>query len=284
MNAQWLAQAIYAVTERVGGLEAVVVLTALAAAATFGLLFLACRANGAPAPLAALATLVALLAAVTNLNPRPQIFAYPLFAGALLVLFTSSRRPWLLLMLPILVAVWTNIHGSFVLGPLLVGLFLAGAVLDGLLARHSPLAVFLAPRTLQLGAAFIASAAAMGVTPYGFGLLRYVLELTNNPIIRNYVTEWIPTSWGDTTGQLYFGTVLVVVLVAHRSRTRLTATEGLLLLGFGLLGLQTVRLVVWWGLAMAPVLARLASGIAVPEGLVRRVARAIGRWVARVAS
>jgi hypothetical protein len=47
-----------------------------------------------------------------------------------------------------------------------------------------------------------------------------------------------------------------------KSRLRLTATEILLLLAFGYLAWSSVRAIVWWGLIIAPVLARLLGSVA----------------------
>src|SRR5437773_1009624 len=140
VNPQWLAQILYYAAYRLAGLERVVFLTAVAVAATFALLFQACRSAGASAPAAAL-------------------------------------------------------------GPV-------------------------------LGVALVASAAAMGANPSGFGLLGYVRSLLANPIIRLYITAWAPTTVGGLTGLLYFGTALVFVLVGACSRRRMTATETLLALVF----------------------------------------------------
>src|SRR5205085_6749374 len=98
--------------------------------------------------------------------------------------------------------------------------------------------------------------------------LRYVQNLTSNPIVRNFITEWVPTTTGELTGQVYFATVLLFVVVGCVSRRRLTPTEALLALAGAWLGVQSVRAVIWWGFMAAPVLARLLGGVPPPDRLV----------------
>ncbi len=278
INAQWLAQLVYFLSYRMGGLEAVVTLTALCAGLTFGLVFVAGRVLGAPPALAALAALAGFVAASTNLAPRPQTFAYPLAALALVLLLQARRRPVALLGLPALVAFWTNLHGSFPLSVLLVAVFFAGAAVERLPAWRTGAAPLFDRHVLRLAATLAATVAAIGANPYGFGVLRYVQMLSSNPIIRQYVTEWAPTTIGDLTGALFFGSLLAFVGVAYLSSRRMTPTEALLVFTFGALGVQSVRAVAWWGIMMAPILARLAAGLTLPAGLLARI-RAANRPV-----
>ena len=49
--------------------------------------------------------------------------------------------------------------------------------------------------------------------------------------------------------------------LALKSRLRLTPLEVLLLLVFGFLAWSSVRAIVWWGLVIAPIMARLAGSV-----------------------
>src|SRR5205823_10510920 len=76
---------------------------------------------------------------------RPQSFAFPLFAGYLAIL-TGYRLGWnnRLWLLPVLMVVWVNTHGSFVMGLALIGLSVLGEVSQVLFRRlrgdHTPTA------------------------------------------------------------------------------------------------------------------------------------------------
>jgi hypothetical protein len=151
------------------------------------------------------------------------------------------------------VAVWANIHGSFVLGPILGGVFLLGGCLEKWSRREPPID----RAVLVLGGITALSGLAMLLTPYGVTSLLYVFRLSSNPIIRDFVTEWEPTTVNSWYGVLCLGSFLLVFALAYATRAyrRLAPTEALLLLAFGYLGAASVRGIIWWGLAMAPILA-----------------------------
>jgi hypothetical protein len=104
------------------------------------------------------------------------------------------------------------------------------------------------------------------VTPYGPASLTYLMTMSGNQIVRDYVTEWAPTSLSLREGPLFFGSVLVLGGLMLKSRRRLTAFEIVLMVVFGYLAWSSVRAVVWWGLAIAPILARLLGSV-IPDRL-----------------
>src|SRR5206468_11551856 len=84
--------------------------------------YLACRAAGPRPRVAAGLTLGAFAVAWTSLTLRPQLLAAMLFALTLWLVVGRRRHPRRLLWVPVVVAVWANVHGSFFLGPVLLGL------------------------------------------------------------------------------------------------------------------------------------------------------------------
>jgi hypothetical protein len=99
------------------------------------------------------------------------------------------------------------------------------------------------------------------LNPYGPGALVYVATISNNPIIRDYVTEWAPTTVSWHEGIFFFASVVVLGSLMLRSRLRLTAVEVLALLAFGYLALSAVRVIVWWSFLIAPILARMLGSV-----------------------
>ena len=257
VNIQWLAQlAIYGVYA-LGDLSAVVVTNALAVVLAYGLV-LAASVSASRQPRVACLTVAAGYAlGYTNLTPRPQTLAYPLFALFLLSVLHagqggSRRGLWLL---PPAMAVWANVHGSFFLGWLLIGCAGCGAAIEARSVRAAR------PFALALLGCLIAAC----LTPYGPGSLAYLVTIAENPIIRGLALEWGPTSVGHTEGLLFFSSVIALVALALTAPTRLRPTEALLLLVFGCLGLTAVRSVVWWGMTAAPVAARLLGSLLRPR-------------------
>jgi hypothetical protein len=253
LNLQWLADLAFHALDALGGLPMVITGTALVVAMTYGLLLLATDTASGHLRLSCLAVFAAYAVGASNLSPRPQTLAYPLFAVFLLAVVRAEWRKdtrlfWLL---PLVTVVWANVHGSFFTGWALLGCAALGRVLE---TRNLWSA---RPYVITLAACVAASA----ITPAGIGSLTYLATMSGNQIVRDYVTEWAPTSFGLTEGPLFFGAVAVLCGLMLKSRQRLTAFEIVLLLVFGYLAWSSVRAVVWFGLAMAPTMSRLLGGV-----------------------
>jgi tetratricopeptide (TPR) repeat protein len=124
IDIHWLYEVVLALAYRAGGVSALVLL----AAAVGGLAFLAvvcARRRQWPAAVAVFCWLPALVLFAFRLDPRPEIFSLLYLGCFLAVLWRAEERPvlaWLLVPLQLL---WVNMQGLFVLGPVLLVMFLA---------------------------------------------------------------------------------------------------------------------------------------------------------------
>ena len=253
VNVQWLADLFFHGLDVLGGLPLVITGTALTVALTYTLLLAAAVSASGHLRLSCLAVWLVYVPAASNLSPRPQTLSYPIFA---LFILAVTRAEWrkdtrLLWLLPPATAIWVNVHGSFFTGLVLLGCAALGRMIAT--RRLYPAKPYL----LALGACLLASM----VNPYGPGELVYVASIGNNPIIRDYVTEWAPTTVSWNEGIFFFVSVVVLGALMLRSPRRLTAFEVLALLVFGGLAWSSVRVIVWWSLLIAPILARLLGSV-----------------------
>src|SRR4029079_17496521 len=149
-------------------------------------------------------TLAAFLVSAVALGLRPQLIGMALFAIVLLLVTDRRAHPGRLWAIPIIVAVWANIHGSFFLGPLVLGL----AWLEDLHDRDPG-----ARRTLAVG---IVSALAACLTPFGPAVWAYAVGLSTNPQVTQRITEWQATKLRAVPGMLFFASAGGIgVLVAR---------------------------------------------------------------------
>lgn len=253
-NLQWLAQLVYFGLFHLGGLELVITGTAAAIALTYALVLAASVISSGRLRLACLSVALAYVLAFSNLSPRPQTLAYPIFGVFLLAVMRAEwrRDPRLLWSLPFLTIVWANLHGSFFAGWLLLGCAATGRALADRSLRSA----------LPYLASLLACCLASLVTPFGAGSIVYLASMNSNPIVRDLVTEWAPTSVSFREGCLFFASVAAMLVLALKARVRLTLTEMLLLAVFGWLAISSVRAIVWWGLVAAPIAARLLGSFA----------------------
>jgi hypothetical protein len=243
LNVQWLGDLALYASEAVGGIPLVIVFTAIVVTITYAVLVAAAHTASGHVRLSCVAVWAAFALGATNLSPRPQTLSYPFFAGFVFAVLQAEWRKdarWLWL-LPPLTVVWANIHGSFALGLLLLA------------------CASVATRRRQYLMALVACALASCLNPYGPGVWLYVVGIGSNPVIRDFVTEWAPTTIDQPGGVLFFLSLALVGALALRSR--LSRLEVLLLIAFGALAWSSVRLVVWWGILLAPTLARLLGDV-----------------------
>src|SRR6185369_6332216 len=124
LDVAWAAQWVAAAIASRGGLVAVQLVAAGIVAATF----LALLARGPRTPALLVTALLAVLASSHRFLPRPDLLALPLVVGTLALIEALPRRPRAVATtLALLTAAWANLHGSFVLAPLLVAAAGAGA-------------------------------------------------------------------------------------------------------------------------------------------------------------
>jgi hypothetical protein len=247
---QWLAQALLALAHRVDGWNAVILLRALLTALTFVFVFAACRRSGASIRAAAGLTVASSLMSSQNLAMRPQLFAVPLFTATLWISATRREHPARQWAIPVLVAIWANVHGSFVLGPILVGF-------DWLEDRRER-----SPRARHTFVVGVVAAAATLLNPFGVRVWAYIVEIGTNPTISRFASEWEPTTIRTFSGAALFVSLVAVIWLLSRRREPVAWPSLLRLIFFFALALPAIRGIVWWGLA-APVI--VAGWLAPPR-------------------
>jgi hypothetical protein len=250
LDQQWGAQVVMAFAYRSAGWPGVAILHAALIAGTFWLVFLACRARGASARMGAVLTFAGFLVSFPNTGMRPQLIAYPLFAATLWILAGRKEHPRRLWVLPVIVACWANIHGSFVLAPFMIGL----AWLEDRRDRATTTNL-----TFSVGAVALLATLA---NPWGIGAWRYAIGITTNARILGQIEEWEPTSIRSVAGALFFVSALAVTAYLLRRRGATDVFTLLWLGAFFVLALPALRGVVWWGFVF-PV--ALAGVIAEPD-------------------
>lgn len=265
VNTQWLTQVIYQLAFRAGeqasnappadrwfgGAEALRTLHSLLATAFVGLMALAVHRAGGSAPLAVVAAVVLAVAMLGTVGiHRPQTFGLVLFAAVIAAVSRSELPRRVVWLLPVLMTVWANLHGSFAVGFVFLGVTLVGRAIDA--ARAAGWQVREAGRDpsvrrLAWGGVVLAVVAAAVCNPYGPKLYYAVLTFGQNPNLKTLI-EWSPLQWTEPNpGLVVYGLLVVANLIAFAVGYRtLTATRVLPLLAFALPPLLQQRMMTWW--------------------------------------
>lgn len=127
-NSHWLAEVIFAGVFLIAGSLGLVLLMTLLGITLFLLLFVYIFKRFSLLP-SIFVFLITLLLFYQRLEVRPQVFSYFLTSIFLVILFLNREKPtkWLFVLIP-LELLWVNLHIYFLIGPLLVFLFLLKAL------------------------------------------------------------------------------------------------------------------------------------------------------------
>ena len=174
----WLSQVIFYATYKAAGFIGLVALRALVHTAMFyGAYHLMRRAGGGRAVSIALVLLsyMVIVREIGYVATRPQMFTSMLFVFTLLVLERLRQGElWARYALPVMMLVWANLHGGYVIGVVTIGVYLFASVL----MRSGR-------RDMYISCA-VAILAAMA-NPNGYGAVLSLLESLTNPGAASYV-------------------------------------------------------------------------------------------------
>lgn len=255
-NIFWLADIVLYGVYAVGGPALNILFQAVLITGTYGLLYVLCRRLASEAKMAAAATLGAMWLGIENWNVRPQALCFPLFVGALWLIYKfrleAKNSGWLLGGFPALTILWANSHGSFPLIFVLQGLWLIET-----LWKRWQIGPW-APRLWPPVVALALSGLALGLNPQGWGILRYLQLMGSHPLVLQN-PEWRPASLSSLDGiAFYILASMGFVLLLWAGRARSGLFHWLLLVPFSLLAWRSGRAIIWLGFVWAPVVAEIA--------------------------
>lgn len=258
IDLSWLSDVVIAVAGNLFGWGGIVFLAAAVCATYVSMLHRQLLAEGNELLLAT--ALVLLAAAVCEMH----WLARPHLATHLLVVVFAWQLRWfdrdrittrqLLILLPLLTALWANLHGEFVMAFVLIGIYLVGTMVSCIWATadRRPALRHRATVLVALGAACVLASM---VNPYGWKLLARVVQEMSSPAVVGFPQENLPPNFHDPMMRPFLLFGLVCVLMMPICRPYLSATDALLLIAWFLLSLRMVRNAPLFSLVSTPILA-----------------------------
>ena len=253
---QWFGQVILWLSYLAGGWRGIAVLRVLLVVALITLVGLG-AARAATRPLAlVLGIAPALLLTKAVWVDRPLLLGFVLFAALLLLLRDARQRAraWTFIAIPIVIGLWTQVHGSFALG---VGLVVIACV-EGALSDVTN-------RRAYIACAF-ASLAITLLNPAGLGVWTAPGSHLLSP--PRDIQEWNVIDVRTPSGVLYVATLALVVACAALG-PRLALRELVILVPVALLSMTAVRQAPLLAIAAAPLIAQRAEMLLDRIGLAR---------------
>ncbi len=276
---EWLSDVVFAWLNRGGGLAAVVLFSILVIAVTSMLLFrLARRKSNAIVALAV--TMVAAAASSVHWLARPHLFTllfFVLFYGALEHVRDGRTRVWgvpYLALLPAATILWTNLHGGFFVGILLIALYGGGELLktafsaDGEERRQ---AVRRAGRYFLCALACLAASLA---NPYFYHLHVHVWQYVSDPYQSQHIMEFLSLSFHHPAAIFLESMLIMSAAAAFWYVSQGRFTEPLLMLAWGHAALLAARNIPIFMIVAAPPVAA-----AMEEWLARLPKLCVAEWL-----
>lgn len=115
--------------------------------------------------------------------------------------------------MPLFIA-WANLHGSWLIGMVLFGVFCASGLLQGAWGRIE--AKRWTPRQMKkLAAVAVCSVAGLFLNPYGYHLVFYPFNLAFEQKLNvSHVDEWVSLDFHSVRGKILFAMVAVTLVLA----------------------------------------------------------------------
>lgn len=253
-NHEWLSELAMGFAFRHGGGTGLLFLKALVVLLAFVLMWRGLRDVAAPWRWGGLA-LVALAAHSLTVTIRPQLWTMLLLVVLCRLLVAGGPALWAI---PLLFVPWANLHGGWILGLGIVGIWSAGRLIDRADRRE----------LLQLGAVAALSAAATLVNPYGIHLWEFIGATVR--LSRADISEWQPI-WRHSAAAVASWTMTAAFVMVHwRRHGRPPAAQLLVLLMLAIASMRVMRLVALFApaavLLLAPRLPRVSGLATVPRG------------------
>lgn len=232
----WLSAVLFWWAHSVGGATLTYFLRGICIGLAYALIWALMRHVGTGAKLATFLTILLGLSSSMNWSMRPQMFAYPLFAAMLWVLWHwQNGRPKFMWMLPLATLLWANLHGSFILAFVLMGSAL----------------IFGSGNRRQLVLYFVLSLFATLLNPRSVFVWEFVSQMLSSPSDQLFATEWRPPVNAGWQMNIFFAWLLLFIPLAAFSPRRLSLLEWVWFLGFGWLALSGLRYVIWFMFILA---------------------------------
>jgi len=170
---EWLADLLWYGVHRGGGWAGLLALSAILIATAFHLLYRGLAARGADALLAFFVVLLAAAESSVHWLARPHLLTLlfvVIFASVLEDVTTGRVSRRRLVLLPVLMALWANVHGGFLAGFVVLGAYLGASILPRMRAAAGSLALCV-----------LACAVASLANPYGAALHAHLLGYFARP-------------------------------------------------------------------------------------------------------
>jgi hypothetical protein len=252
---EWLYDVIVGELESRMGLNGVVWFTALIIAAVFASMFRLLMKRGVNLVVALVLVLLAFASSTIHFLARPHVLSWLFALIWFWILETSERRclSWghdggrlWLWTLPLITLVWVNVHGGFLIGFILLGIFWLGAIWSWLRAKDGRIEEALTKiaagkRSGDLIWVGLVSLAASLINPYGWRLHAHIYSYLTNRFLMDHIEEFQSPNFHGWAPRCFAGLLLISLAALSKWGRKLRTSEALTALFAAYAGMYSSR-------------------------------------------
>jgi hypothetical protein len=252
---EWLYDLVVGQLEATLGLNGVVWLTAVVIAAVFAWTFRLLIARGTNVLVALALVLLAVAGSMIHFLARPHVVSWLFTLAWFWILDSSERdgfdgrggrgRRWIRA-LPLLMLVWVNVHGGFLVGFVLLGIFLLGAAWTWFKTSNNRieemrLKIAAGKRIRNLTGVGLLCVAASLVNPYGWKLYAHIYRYLSNGFLMDHIDEFQSPNFHRIAQKCFLLLLLFTIAVLAIRGRGLRMSQGLTILFAVYAGLYASR-------------------------------------------
>jgi hypothetical protein len=252
---EWLWDGAFSWLQKTGGMAAVLLVSVLVICFSSALVYGITKHKSRNSVVSLAFSLIAMCAASFHWLARPHLFTFLFTAVFYLFLDTGAARTRrMMIALPLLMVLWTNIHGGFIAGLLIIGAYSGGEFLRFLCTTGG---AKLASRThaILYTQVFGLCLAATFINPYFYKLHQHIIAYLADGYQMKHIGEFQSISFHHPLAP-YFEVLLVAGLAAaFWYVSRLDFTPALLIFGWAHLSLVSGRNIPLFAILVSPLIA-----------------------------
>lgn len=249
---EWLAEVIMAALHRWAGMNGVIVFYSFLIALVYYLLMRQLRSLNGNISVATVIVCLVIPASQIHWLARPHIFSLLLMVVWYRILNDYQYRGKdRLFWLPAMMLLWVNLHGGYLAGFILAGIYCGANYLMSLVASNGS-SMALRDKSFKLLWITMLSLLTSLANPIGYKILLFPFTLVGNKYIMDHVHEFLPPNFHEPIFFKYL--FLLSIGLLSFSRKRLNLIELLLLLIFTYMALFSFRYVPLFAIVVAPML------------------------------
>ena len=277
---EWLAQVLFSLAYRAAGLDGVVILCAFVLAATFTIVFHQAYDRGKLILVSLAMSILAAGTASVHWLARPHIFTLlftVLWVGELEK--WRQGKSWRWWTLPLIMLVWVNMHGAFIVGILIWIIYLVGSLLPGWkkssLASHSPTGSIINGSHRSITKLAILGLPIIIVTlfnPAGWQVWTTTFGFLQNQYLVSHTVEYQSPNFQLASFWPFLAMICLSILLTALNRRRVSLVSVLLLVAWTAFSLVSARNIAIYAVIAAPILAGVTANIFADNRIFNRVA------------